>query len=129
MTVDIEKLKVLAESSQEWSEEIGEREWYAAGVFQKPYFSGPDAEFIASASPAAVLELIAENEALRKDAERYRWLSKRDRWASVGADFGPGGVYRQHRVCWHVGDNWPQVEGHSMGEAIDAAMSKDASHD
>ncbi|MEE5088429.1 hypothetical protein V2J74_27115 [Pseudomonas alliivorans] len=58
MTVDIEKLEALADSSQEWSEEIGEREWYAAGAFQKPYFSGPDAEFIAAASPAAVLELI-----------------------------------------------------------------------
>lgn len=33
-----------------------------------------DEEFIAAANPAAVLALIAENEALRKDAERYRWL-------------------------------------------------------
>lgn len=66
--------------------------------------------------------LEAEIEAQRKDAERYRWLSKRERWASVGADFGAGGVYRQHRVCWHTGDNWPQVEGQSMDEAIDAAM-------
>lgn len=30
--------------------------------------------FIAAATPSAVLALIAEVEALRKDAERYRWL-------------------------------------------------------
>lgn len=33
-----------------------------------------NADFIAAANPAAVLALIAEVEALRKDAERYRWL-------------------------------------------------------
>lgn len=31
-------------------------------------------KFIAAANPKAVLALIAENESLRKDAERYRWL-------------------------------------------------------
>ncbi|MFA0929001.1 hypothetical protein RA263_14655 [Pseudomonas syringae pv. tagetis] len=82
---------------------------------------------IGLARSAAALR--AECEALRKDAGRHRWLSKRDRWASVRADFGVGGVYRQHRVCWYAGDNWPQAEGQSMGEAIDAAMSKEQSHD
>ncbi|WGV20451.1 ead/Ea22-like family protein [Pseudomonas putida] len=33
-----------------------------------------DAAFIAAASPASILDLLDENEALRKDAERYRWL-------------------------------------------------------
>lgn len=34
-----------------------------------------NADFIAAANPAAVLALIAENEALRKDAERWRFFS------------------------------------------------------
>ena len=33
-----------------------------------------NASFIAAANPQAILALIAENEALRKDAERYRWI-------------------------------------------------------
>ncbi|HHN0112341.1 TPA: ead/Ea22-like family protein [Pseudomonas aeruginosa] len=44
-----------------------------------------DAEFIAAANPKAILALLdeidrlkAENEALRKDAARYRWLRERD---------------------------------------------------
>lgn len=35
-----------------------------------------DADFIVAANPAAVLALIAENEALRKDAERYRFVEE-----------------------------------------------------
>ncbi|GEM_PF-7076438 len=34
------------------------------------------AEFIAAASPSAILDLIDENERLRKYAERYRWLQQ-----------------------------------------------------
>lgn len=66
---------------------------------------------------------------LELDAERYRWLSKRERWAGVRADFDRGGVYREHRVTWHAGDCWPQVEGQSMDEAVDAAMAKEKGHD
>ena len=36
-----------------------------------------DMKFIAGASPNVVLALIAENESLRADAERYRWLRSR----------------------------------------------------
>ncbi|MBG6287709.1 hypothetical protein I5I61_09660 [Pseudomonas nitroreducens] len=34
------------------------------------------AEYIAAANPTTILELIAEVERLRKDAERYRWLKE-----------------------------------------------------
>jgi hypothetical protein len=46
-----------------------------------------NAEFIAAANPAAVMALIAErdqlkaeNESLRRDAERYRWLRETEVW-------------------------------------------------
>ena len=35
-----------------------------------------NAAYVAAANPAAILELIAENESLRKDAERYRAISE-----------------------------------------------------
>lgn len=39
--------------------------------------------FERAATPAAVLELIAEVEALRKDAERYQWLRANNYYAHV----------------------------------------------
>ncbi|WP_303676683.1 hypothetical protein [Pseudomonas aeruginosa] len=38
----------------------------------------PVISYLAAANPAAVLDLIAEIEHLRKDAARYRWLRERD---------------------------------------------------
>ena len=38
------------------------------------------AEFIAAANPAAILNLLEENERLLKYAERYRWLQKASPW-------------------------------------------------
>jgi len=51
-------------------------EWYT----KKTIFSFPnyecDEDFVVEASPERVLALIAENESLRKDAERYRLMRK-----------------------------------------------------
>lgn len=73
-----------------------------------------DAKFIAAANPAVVLALIAENEALRKDAERYRWLKSRPVNAPTS---GPD------LAQWddHQGD---ALRGLFADEAIDAAMGK-----
>ncbi|MFO1930289.1 hypothetical protein QOT55_05465 [Pseudomonas aeruginosa] len=38
----------------------------------------PVISYLVAANPAAVLDLIAEIEHLRKDAARYRWLRERD---------------------------------------------------
>ncbi|HBO4723797.1 TPA: hypothetical protein L4V16_002022 [Pseudomonas aeruginosa] len=38
----------------------------------------PVISYLAAANPAAILDLIAEIEHLRKDAARYRWLRERD---------------------------------------------------
>lgn len=65
----------------------------------------------------------ADVEALRPDAERYRWLAKRDRWASLKVDFDRHSTYRCHRVVFFTGDDWPQVEGQTIDEAVDAAMA------
>lgn len=55
-------------------------------------------------------QLKAENEALRKDAERYRWL--RDKQTFI----------------WLIQDWFPGAEFTDVGAEIDAAMAKDASH-
>lgn len=68
-------------------------------------------------------QLRAKVEALRKDAERYRWLAKRDRWASLLVDFDRNSTYRRHRVVFFTGDAWPQVEGQTIDEAVDAAIA------
>jgi hypothetical protein len=34
--------------------------------------SGPEYEYLCAASPVTIMSLLAENESLRKDAERYR---------------------------------------------------------
>lgn len=69
MAIDKEKLKALAKASEEWSEEIGEREWYAEGTFKKPFFSPCDAKFISSTSPTTVLALLAEIERLDRESQ------------------------------------------------------------
>ena len=129
-------LKALAEAA-------GSDEWYAAGDLrycddktgETHGLHHDDGRFIAAASPAAILALLAEierlkaenedyksgqdryeqiiedlkaeNEALRKDAERYRWL--RD---------------KAHTADWEfIGGQTPDAR-----EAeIDAAMAKEAS--
>lgn len=55
-------------------------------------------------------ELKAENEALRKDAGRYRWL--RDKQTFI----------------WLIQDWFPGAEFTDVGAEIDAAMAKEASH-
>jgi hypothetical protein len=61
--------------------------------------------FERAATPAAVLALIAENEELRRDAARYRWLN------------------RQRRSVWRELGAAPM---NMTGELIDAAMSREA---
>lgn len=70
-----------------------------------------------AANPAAVLELIAEIEALRKDAERYRWL--RD------DSIDPGAVIDK-KVGVSSGGYpiWEYRSGDDLDSAIDSAMSK-----
>jgi len=77
--------------------------------------------YVAAANPAAVLALIAENEALRKDADRYRWLREPARDVGLVLDkktghvpvddmgFGGYGIY-EYRA------------GEELDGAIDAAM-------
>lgn len=78
---------------------------------------GPDnlknAAFIAAANPAAVLALIAENEALRKEAERYQWL--RDKSDSVHQ-------FYLSTPIWFTGVKFSKE---MVDSTIDSAMSKE----
>ncbi|WP_223630164.1 hypothetical protein [Pseudomonas atacamensis] len=71
------------------------------------------AEFMAAANPAAVRSLIAENEALRKDAERYRWL--RDFSESVHQ-------FYLSTPIWFTGVKFSKD---MVDSTIDSAMSKE----
>lgn len=82
------------------------------------------AAFIAAANPATVLALLDEIEALRKDAERYRWLrlggnedGELDRWEDVGYVCGVS-------VCTDYGLQ-QTLDSESLDEAIDAAMQRE----
>lgn len=63
---DYTELKRAASEAKNWGGEVGEGRWYTAECFKRPYFSIPDAEFIAACEPGAVLALIAENERLHE---------------------------------------------------------------
>lgn len=66
--------------------------------------------------PAVVLDLIAEVEALRKDAERYRWLREKVGVDLIFGDYSP----------WLLSCNtdMTDLEKKTTDEAIDAAMTK-----
>lgn len=74
------------------------------------------AQYYAAANPAAVLALIAEVEALRKDAERYRWLREKVGVDLIFGDYSP----------WLLSCNtdMTDLEKKTTDEAIDAAMTK-----
>jgi hypothetical protein len=65
--MDIEKLKALALAA-------ASNVWYGEWEILDGISSDKAARLIAACSPAAVLELIAEVERLRVDAERYRFV-------------------------------------------------------
>ncbi|MBC3948332.1 ead/Ea22-like family protein [Pseudomonas folii] len=73
-------------------------------------------KFIAAAHPASVLALIAENEALRQDAERYRWLRE-------GAQQDVDGWRNDVPVLVHALSHVPEWK-ERLDKYIDAAMSK-----
>lgn len=66
---------------------------------------------------AAIQRLEAENEALRKDAERYRWLR---------GDCGPHSVrWPRFEVKYWTGRWWDDLRLAQMDAAIDDAMTKE----
>ncbi|AZC19586.1 ead/Ea22-like family protein [Pseudomonas sp. CMR5c] len=116
MNIDKERLKALAEAAQAWSGEIGEQRWYEADCFKQPYFSLPDAEFLGSVSPAAVLALLAEIEALHESANFRAVQSLRSDCEALRKD-----AERSRRMlldaCVSIG---------SIGEALGLDMDADA---
>ena len=69
-------------------------------------------KFIAAANPDAVLALVAENKALRKDAERYQWL--RDKSENLH------GFYLSTPI-WMTGVKFSKE---NVDSTIDGAMGK-----
>ncbi|MCL8299428.1 ead/Ea22-like family protein [Pseudomonas mosselii] len=98
MTTNNEKLKalaLLATKSQWTTDGLSEVMSSESDQLNSGYIvadcQGPDrlrnAAFIAAANPATILALIEENEALRKDAERYRWLRDPDGQEDLGSEY------------------------------------------
>lgn len=145
MTVDIEKLEALAKAA------TGDCvQWYTLEQLKSRAVDESAAELMAFSTPAAVLDLTqtirdlqssvqglktgyeayervnaglrAECEKLRKDSARYQWTSTEGNWVARYH-----GKWRAHVGEYGVGqptDWYPTRE-----EAIDAAMSKEQSHD
>lgn len=67
-------------------------------------------------------QLKAENEALRKDAERYRWLRDPDNQCAVEDD---SDYYMPPMVCGYV-EHEDILTHEALDTAIDAAMAKEA---
>ncbi len=66
---------------------------------------------------ADIKQLKAENEALRLDAERFRWM--RANWFSIySGSRGPDGIVITSGSCWNKSGR-----PHHVDEAIDAAMT------
>lgn len=93
----------LLDESDEW-----ERLFKSAGNATKNAISDRD-------------QLRAQVEALRKDAERYRWLRTADWWVS------PLCAIRDPKQNAKLGSDCPSRD--RLDKAIDAAMSQEASHD
>ncbi|HDP4810304.1 hypothetical protein [Pseudomonas aeruginosa] len=94
-------------------------EWFIARNLDHPNIDKPAASFIATATPKAVFALLdeidrlkAENEALRKDAARYRWLIA-SAWY-----VGPEPKGDTEAVSWHDHNDTM----HGVTAAIDAAI-------
>lgn len=117
MSVDKEKLKDLAGQS------VLESTWYAAGSHGLKAVSHlHDREFIAAASPATVLALIAENEALRKQVADYE--RKLDALLAH-CDDGECQICAQI-ICPHGGAMHFHHDGCPSCAEHDAAMAKEA---
>jgi len=70
----------------------------------------------------------SELEALRKDAERYRWLRDANRMDGDDDGFGQEGAIGSIFVCVRPGEAH-SVFGERLDEALDAAMTKDKPRD
>lgn len=74
---DYAELKRLAEDAIQHSEKIGEHDWYHENEVRSLLLSSTeDAQFVSAARPEVVLALIAENEALRKDADKWQIVER-----------------------------------------------------
>lgn len=124
MTIDKEKLKALAwhtedhladKSATTYDAEVAAR-WAEKGWPLYPLFDQEQVDVLL----AEIDQLKAENEALRKDAERYRWL--RQASATDGE--------HTHGVCidlWENGCGF-EVTLEEADAAVDTAMAKEVSH-
>jgi len=105
------------ENGHRWPE-VDECDWFDTS-------SGHEYEYLCAASPTTVMSLLAENESLRADAERYRWLrdakglslrSDGSKWTrSNGEQF-----ICSHHLC-AFDTSYAAYE--SLDEVIDAAIS------
>lgn len=69
-------------------------------------------------TPESVLSIVAENESLRKDAERYRWTGISGNWVSCHLGKWRAHIEERTVTDWHD----------SRDDAIDAAISSPENH-
>lgn len=124
MMADYSELKRASSAAKNWGGEVGEERWYAPECFKQPYFSAPDAEFIAACDPGTVLALIAENEALRRDAERAAYWRQRAKSAEghlFSSDVLAGGK-ALHQWVRMSEKPWDELSGAERNQLFHAAF-------
>lgn len=94
---DYSELKMLAEAATpgRWTaydthgkrfiEAIGTEDHVVCATPKKQWLK--DSKYIAAADPVTVLEMIAEIESLKKDADRYRFGVDNNHWTDAQVDY------------------------------------------
>ncbi|MGR4042861.1 hypothetical protein [Pseudomonas sp. 910_21] len=123
MNIDKEKLKALAEAAQNASGDYAALNDYGMAV--------PPAVTLAllaeievlreNANFRAVQSLRADCEALRKDAERYRWLRDPDNQCAVEDD---SNHYMPPMICGYA-EHEDILTREALDKAIDAALAQE----
>ena len=144
---DYSELKILAEATEGWDNlnafrQVSENDpdWQVGAASEEndfypvitidtsQYDQEQDgakklAQYYVAANPSAILDIICEVESLKKDADRYRWLSKNGElipefdgndWVVIYLDNGAGGF----------GAGVFDAKFSTFCEAVDFSMSK-----
>lgn len=111
------ELKRLAEGCRD--EVIRSHGW--VGMIEDADLLRRDEQFLKECSPEAILALLADNEALRQDAERLRWLRQYE--FDIGSYHG---VHEHNAAAWFEDISDEDID--SM-MAAEAQFAKDAGHE
>lgn len=80
------------------------------------YYKGVISRVSLACNPSAIRALLAELDAARKDAARYRWLRNVEN-------------IRTAFVNWNIGHDWVDIHFEQLDAAVDAALNAERKND